>query len=141
MIQESEFYHGAAVLHLIADPRCRVVRPHSLGVTANDDALAVLKYSTKKRPPWRFNVTEGEWTTLCSLPESIAMIAVGLICGGDGVCAVTLDELRLLVAEKPGWIAVRRGHHERYAITGSADDLPRKVTAQRWPGILFPPSK
>jgi hypothetical protein len=137
MIQESEYYHGAALLRAVEDVRCRTVDTHPLGVVANGVALAVLKYSTKKRPPWRFNVTPGEWQVIRSAQTSFPTICVALICGGDGVCAVTLDELQQLVGGEPGWICVRRGHHERYSVTGSAADLVRKVTAQRWPDLLF----
>lgn len=138
MIQESEFYHGAAVLRLIGDERCRSVRPHPLGILVNGTSVALLKHSKKKRPPWRFTVTRGELDLIAGLPSPTALASVALICGGDGVCAITAEELHHLVAGSPGWIAVRRGHHERYAVTGAAADLPRKVTAQRWPDLLFP---
>ena len=138
MIQESEFYHGAAVLRLIADERCRNVRPHPLGVLVNGTDVTLLKHSKRKRPPWRFTVTRGEWDEIAALKTPLHLRGVALICGGDGVCAITGEELHHLVGGRPGWIAVRRGHHERYAVTGAIADLERKITAQRWPDLLFP---
>ena len=136
MIEKQDFRHGAAMLCVLDDPRCREVRKSGVGYAVNGTALAFLKYSTKARSPWRFGFGAEEMRRLGASAES-RRVAIGLICGGDGVCAITLAEAEFLMGGVVGWIAVRRRFHEIYGVSGPAGTLPRKVPRHRWPAIVF----
>lgn len=136
MIDETEFYHGAALARVLNDPRCYAVRRQADVYIVNDARIAFLKYTTKVRSPWRFTATEGDQQSLARA-EARRSITIGLICGGDGICAVTLEEWRSLTACKLGWLSVRRRFNEMYAVSGAAGELPRKISMQRWTDLLL----
>ncbi len=136
MIDKQEYYHGAAMVRVLDDPRCREVRRHDIGYSVNGAALAFLKYSTKARSPWRFTFNAEEIRRLESGRDGTRVV-VGLVCGGDGICSVTWEEATSLLGSRAGWISVQRGFHERYAVAGPAEELARKIPRGRWPGIVF----
>jgi hypothetical protein len=136
MIEKQEFMHGAALVRLLEDARCRNVRRVDLGYEVNGQALVFLKYSTKSHSPWRFGFSAEERRKLAASGETF-LVAIALICGGDGICAVTLAEAESIMGADAGWIAVRRRFHELYGVSGQAGTLPRKVPLHRWPAILF----
>lgn len=137
MIDETDFYHGAALALLLEDGRCRSVRKHASGYVANDNLFACFKYTTKKREPWGFSVTSADLTRFAALRAEYRYVCLGLICGGDGVCAISAPELEELLGGSPGWLSVRRPFHRRYSVSGVKGALDRKVPMQRWPSILF----
>jgi hypothetical protein len=47
MIDKQEFYHDAAVLKLIADPRFRTILPQEGGYVVNGKPFVLIKYSTQ----------------------------------------------------------------------------------------------
>lgn len=136
MIDKQEYYHGAALMRLLDDKRCHEVRRLDVGYGVNGHSLVFLKYSTKGRSPWRFNFSADERRRLAARAEYLR-VTLALICGGDGICAMTLAEAEVLMGRDAGWLAVRRRFHERYGVSGQAGKLPRKVPRHRWPEIVF----
>lgn len=136
MIDETEFYHGAALARLICDPRCPAVRRERDIYVINDAYIAFLKYTTKVRSPWRFTATEGDQHSLARA-EARGPVTIGLVCGGDGICAITLEEWRSLTDRQASWLSVRRRFNEMYAVSGAAGELPRKISMQRWTDLLL----
>src|SRR3954463_8183155 len=136
MIDETEFYHGAALARLIRDPRCRVVRREQDVYVVNDVHIAFLKYTTKVRSPWRFTATDGDQISL-TRAEANGLVTIGLVCGGDGICAITLEEWRSLTERRAAWLSVRRRFNEMYSVSGAASDLPHKISMQRWTDLML----
>lgn len=137
MIDKQEFYWGAAIVRLLEHPQFSAIRKHEYGYVVNSSAFVFLKYSTKARSPWGFSFTADELPRLVSLASQYERIVLGLICGGDGICAVDWKRLNPLLGDKPGWISVRRNFNERYGVSGPAGGLDRKVPLQSWPLLLF----
>lgn len=137
MIDKQEFYWGAAVVRLLEHPRFSAIRKHEYGYLVNSSVFVFLKYSTKARSPWGFSFTNDELPRLVSLASQYERIVLGLICGGDGICAVDWKRLSPLLGDKPGWISVRRNFNERYGVSGPAGGLDRKVPLQGWPLVVF----
>lgn len=137
MIDKQEFYWGAAIVRLLEDSKCTSVQKHEYGYVVNSNVFVFLKYSTKARTPWGFSFSNDEISCLNPISSQYEKTVVGLICGGDGICA--MDRLRLitLLAEKAGWISVRRKFNERYGVSGPAGGLDRKVPLQSWPLLVF----
>jgi hypothetical protein len=137
MLEKQEFYWGAAIVHLLEDPRCVGVAKRENGYVVNATRFIVLKYSTKSRTPWRFSFGADEIKRLVEASSRYESLVIGLVCGGDGVCAITWKQAAEILGKEPGWISVRRNFHERYAVTGSAGELPGKVPLRDWPALLF----
>jgi hypothetical protein len=137
MIDKQDFYHGAAVLKLIEDARCISIQKIGIGYRVNQLALAYVKYTTKTKSPWRFTFGLDELRVLNELATDYEEIVVALVCGGDGICAVTLIELFELVDVDGGWISAKRPFRQQYAVSGSRRDLNRKISVQRWPSLIF----
>jgi len=137
MIEKLEFYHGAAIVRIVEDSRCRSIQKHEMGYVVNGDRLLVLKYTTKAHSPWRFTISPEDRTRVAEVAGAFEACVIGLICGGDGVCGIRWKQLRTLLGDDAGWIALRRVFNGCYAVSGSQGDLGKKVALNQWPGILF----
>jgi len=136
MIEKQEFYHGAALTRLLEDPRCERIRRQDFGYIVNESVFVFVKYSTKGRSPWGF-VFSGEEAR--KLNEISGLVFIGLICGGDGICAVAWGDIKALLGETAGSarIAVRRRFNEQYGVSGPVAELKGKVPVKAWPALVF----
>ena len=138
MLYRNGYYHGAAIVCLLDDDRCRSVRKHGLlGYVVNEDTFVVLKYTTKARTPWGFTFDQEDVDRFLVAGSSYPRWVLGLICGDDGVCALEWSQARQLLADKPGRIAVGRKHNKQYDVWGTAGELKGKIALNRWPALLF----
>lgn len=137
MIEELEFYHGAALVRLIEDPRCEAIRKHGCGYRVNQQRFVAIKYSTKNQSPWRFSFSQEEIDRLQAAMEEFGSCIIALVCGGDGVCALYWSKASNLLGGTPGWISVRRPHGACYGVRGPAGTLKGKIAMKRWPDIIF----
>lgn len=137
MLEKQEFYWGAAIIRLLEDSRCTGLKKEEHGYLVNSKSFVLLKYSTKSRTPWRFIFGEDEFARLTHVSNRNNSIVIGLICGGDGVCAIGWTQALTLLGGKSGWISVRRNFHERYGVAGPTGELDRKISVRDWPAVLF----
>lgn len=138
MLDKSAYYHGAAVIPILEDDRCRSIRKRgSLGYVVNDDAFLFLKYTTKARSPWRFTFDRDDIERCVKMSDEYRQVVFGFVCGGDGVCAIDLNQGRELLGMKAGWIAAARKHNHSYEVWGAEGSLKRKVSLKRWPSLIF----
>lgn len=137
MIDKQEFYHGVAVVRLLEDGRCQKVRGHDFGYIVNDEAFIFPKYSTKSRSPWTFSFSRDEIERVNLLATSFKAIILALICGGDGICAISWRETESILGNNPGWISVRRKFNEQYGVAGPRGTLRKKVSLRQYPSIVF----
>lgn len=136
MIDKQEFYHGAAVLKLIGDARFRTISSHEGGYIVNSKTFALIKYTTRHSSPWRFTVTQDEVAQITSRALSDSSLIV-LVCGGDGICAVTWKNANNLLGGGFGWLSAKRKFNGSYTLSGPLGSLRRKVPVKQWPSILF----
>ena len=137
MIEKLEFYHGAALVRLIEDPRCVTIGKHPYGYRVNRDRIVAIKYSTKAHPPWGFTVSDDDIARFEAAEQEFANCVIAFVCGGDGVCALRWTAVAELLGNAPGWISVKRGFAGCYAVSGQARTLRGKVAMNRWPAIIF----
>jgi len=112
MIEKQDFYWGAALIRVLDHPKCVSLSKNEYGYLVNSTQFIVLKYSTKSRTPWHFTFGGDEIQFLVDACDQFTSVVIGLICGGDGVCAITWKQADSLLNGKPGWISVRRKFHE-----------------------------
>jgi hypothetical protein len=137
MIAKKEFYHGVAIIRLLEDKRYQTVRKDELGYIVNDQVFVFVKYTTRTRTPWIFTFRQDEVEQLNSRATSFRDIVIVLVCGGDGICAVSWCNASHLLGNKAGWISARRKFNEQYAVAGQTGQLPGKVSLSEWPLIVF----
>lgn len=137
MLDKADYYHGAAIIRLLDDNKCYSIKKNGyLGYVVNEKVFVFLKYTTKARSPWRFSFDQEDISRCLKMESEYESIALGLVCAGDGVCALKWEEAKNLLGGNPGWISAKRNHNERYEVAGSSDQLDRKVSVGRWP-VLF----
>lgn len=133
-----EYYHGAAVIRLLENEKCKAVKKRGLlGYVVNESIFVFVKYTTKARTPWGFTFDQEDVYRCCKMAEEYDKLYVALVCGGDGVCALKWREAERLLDGKPGRISAGRRHNESYAVKGSEEKLKGKVSVNRWPRLLF----
>jgi hypothetical protein len=137
MIDKQEFYHGAAILRLLDDQRLTSLRKADGGYVVNGNVYLFVKYTTKQRSPWRYTISDAEVHRLDELLGRYAWMVVIFVNGGDGICAVSVKEMSDILGDQAGWVSVRRGFNEQYAVAGSIRELDRKIPHCRWPQIVF----
>lgn len=141
MLDKSGYYHGAAIIRVLEDCRCRSVRKDGFGYVINEEVAVFLKYSTKVRSPWGFTFDDEDISRCHRMAQEHGRLILGLVCGGDGVCALEWREVTKLLADKPGRIAAGRKHNESYAVWGTAGAIKGKIPVGRWPGLSFQENK
>lgn len=136
-IAKEAFYEGAA-LHLVV----RTCDVTSLRYAApfyilNERLLVLLKYSTKGRSPWGFTFLPDE-QALLRKGSGPNPLVIGLICGADGVVALTYEGYTTIAELRSSAIHVScyRRHREHYEVNGPSGKLDRKVPPSKWPNIL-----
>jgi hypothetical protein len=137
MIEKLEFYHGAALVRVIEDPRCETIAKHGCGYRVNNNRILAIKYSTKAQSPWRFTFSGDDISRFGAVNEEFGECLVALVCGGDGICALSWALAATLLADSPGRIAAKRGFAGCYAVSGPTGELKGKVAMNRWPAIVF----
>jgi hypothetical protein len=134
-IRKQEFYEGAAIHALVCAGSLTDIRYVAPFFALNNRLLAYIKYSTKGRSPWSFTFTTNEQQLLRESSESIV---IALVCGSDGVAAMTVEEFRSTASTRD--VALHLGCHRRhgkhYEVGGPDGILPRKISPSRWRRIL-----
>ena len=87
-IKKQEFYEGAALYVLARAGGITSIRYEAPFFLLNDQLLVLLKYSTKGRSPWGFTFTRDEQVILQKRASQLRVV-IGLVCGADGVVALS----------------------------------------------------
>lgn len=136
-IKKQEFYEGAALHMLLRGVGTKAVRYEPPFFRFNEVIRVYLKYSTRVRSPWGFTFTSEEQMLLHNAEFGRETI-VGLICGADGVAAISLDDYRSIASPRKSAIHVAcyRLHGEYYEVNGPDGPLARKVPPSAWQRLL-----
>lgn len=136
-IRKQDFYEGAALYLLIRSGRITDIRYEPPLFVLNNRLLVHLKYSTKGRSPWGFTFTPDEQSILQSRASKLNLV-IGLICGSDGVAAITFEAYSSIAAPRKSavHIACYRQHGEHYEVNGPDGMLDRKIAPSHWQRIL-----
>ena len=133
MISDFEKYHGAALRDVI------VCAGRSLEITVCDDVGRVnsylldkcialhIKHSAKRIPPWSFTFTDENVEELERLCRPGVALWLALVCGQDGVLAISFDEFRTINptwAKATSFVRVDRDKRTMYRVFGTNGRLP-----------------
>lgn len=136
-IGKQEFYEGAALYQLVKRGKVQRLKYEPPLFTINDELLVCLKYSTKGRSPWAFTFTVDERRLLRTRAKKSRLV-IGLICGSDGIAALSYADYQAIAGRKRSaiHIACYRKHGEHYGVFGPAGELNRKIAPSVWQRIL-----
>lgn len=136
-IKKQEFYEGAALHLLVRQGGLASIRYEKPFFLVNDDLLVYLKYSTKGRSPWAFTFTKDEQVLLHDRAAEVAIV-IGLICGKDGIVALTYEAYQSVAAPRKMavHVACYRKHGEHYGVNGPDGALAGKVAPTNWQKLL-----
>ncbi|MBZ5511197.1 MAG: hypothetical protein LAN70_08490 [Acidobacteriia bacterium] len=137
MIEKTDFYHGAALIRVIEDARCRTIQKTDHGYVVNQSTLIYPKYTTKTHSPWHFTLSTDDVSRLRDALPLFSRAVITFICGGDGICGVPLGELRSVTGSEPSWITLTRKFNGSYAVSGRVGALSHKIARNRWPAVIF----
>ena len=112
---------------------CNTKRPSLF----NDRLSVLLKYSTKVRSPWGFTFAPDEQVMLEQRSPKFRIL-IGLICGSDGVAAISYEAYLSVAAAKSGaiHIACYRKHGEHYEVCGPSGTLKGENSPLDWQTFL-----
>src|SRR6266404_3924964 len=98
-IKKQEFYEGAA-LHLLARTGLVTsIRYDPPLFLLNGKLLILMKYSARGRSPWAFTFTSDE-QELLRKSATQTRTTIALICGADGVAALTYDKFQSIAVPR-----------------------------------------
>jgi hypothetical protein len=136
-IRKQDFYEGAALHALARRGVITSIQYDAPLFRLNDRLLVHLKYSTKVRSPWAFTFTADE-QRLMRAKRVEAGIVIGLICGSDGVAAISYEQYCGVVSDQVSsvHIACYRSYGEHYEVNGPDGKLHGKISPSDWHRIL-----
>lgn len=132
MIAEYERYHGIVLRELIVrapgplliEARGETGRVNSFCV--NGRTCMYIKHSAKRLPPWQFSFNRESLSEIEVQAQGHSSLWLALVCGLDGVLALTADEFRSITAVKDDvarFIRVDRDRNTMYRVYGNAGKL------------------
>jgi hypothetical protein len=136
MIEKQDFYHGAALIQLLDHKSFKKIAKFEPGYLINDQIWILMKYTTKNRSPWRFTFSQDDVLRLRNARKDKSVF-VTLICGGDGVCSLSLEQFNSLLVNSTGWISISRKFRKQYSAAGPDGDLDYKISLRGWPSNIF----
>lgn len=133
-IQKQEFYEGAALHALLRKNPTATVKYDDPYFVINDSIFVYIKYSTATRSPWAFTFTQVEHDMLTSVDESKLPARIGLVCGSNGIVALTLSDYESIVgrAAAPLRVSCARSHRSQYAVWGPDGEVAGKISPSEW---------
>jgi hypothetical protein len=136
-ITKQEFYEGAALHKLARSGQIKSLSYDAPFFSINGSLIVCLKYSTRNRTPWGFTFTADEQMILRNRTKQ-APLVIGLVCGSDGVVAISYESFCQIALLKRRAIHVScyRKHGQHYGVFGPDGELDRKVAPSMWQRVL-----
>lgn len=132
MIAEYERYHGIVVRDVIVKA-AGPLHIEACGVAGRVNSFTLngytglhIKHSAKRLAPWQFTFNSDALSEIDTLVERHPSCWLALVCGLDGVVALTADEFSVLTTAKgevARYIRVDRDRNTMYRVFGNAGRL------------------
>jgi len=136
MLPDYSRYYGSALIHIV-DQYGKPISITKLQVgyqgfyLINDRAPIYIKFSRSRKGPWGFNFHRDHQLQYRLLVEKYKDCITALICGNDGIVALTDFQVRQILdddVEKQESVSVRRKLNHMYSVKGSNGELSQKVS-------------
>lgn len=158
-ITQEELYHGAAVLNLM-EAFGRELPDHyfsikNLGqrnfytITSKRNSLLtkgrelgaglIIKTSSKRRTPWRYNFHKPHQEEMKRLYSNYGQVFILLIAGEDGIACLDYGSLGEVLDEKfeeQEWVSVKRKPGEYYRVAGNDGTREKGLAPNQFPYLI-----
>ncbi|MGE3424959.1 MAG: hypothetical protein AB7N24_23165 [Dehalococcoidia bacterium] len=136
MIREIEAFHGYALARLVRSfpGSVEIGRYPAAGGSAyaiNNQVGLLVKYSSKRLPPWIFTFTPDHLKDLAVLDAAMKQVVIALVCHKDGIVGLSLDEVTFLIGsevERQVAISTKRRRRELYRVWGPMSEMDKKIS-------------
>lgn len=135
MVPEYKLYHGAVLAELIDIADCDI----TIGEMKEDGRLSSytlnnsiglhVKHSTARLAPWQFTITKANLSEWAKLTETFRQVYIVLVCHLDGIVALSISEIAIVIeagVSQQAWVRVDRSRGQWYKVSGSGGNLPYK---------------
>lgn len=136
-----DLLHGAALLQLARENHPLTVERKGATYVIDDGKLSAYLKITTKQGKAQFTFSPENIEELKEAQRQSPTFYLGLISPGDGVCALTWEELTEIIAIESGrgkTLLVKRMHRSRFRVTGSDSDKELIIPGNRWSPYLIP---
>ncbi len=145
MINEFEFFHGAALVKLLHknDKNLKIATfdsPGNASYVVNERAGLFIKHSRKRMSPWRFTFKREHQDEIQALKDSFGEVFLLLVCNNDGVVALSYEELKFILNEfhkDYEWVSIERNRRQEYGVKGSDGKLRWKIAKNEFPDKII----
>jgi len=135
---EFEFYHGMVLRRLLVDSqRPLTIVPFDFSgrvdsFKINECVVVYMKHSTARLPPWPFTFNNDALREIIELRRRVEHVFIVLICGDEGMVALSLQDFISISETRPGGavpIRVTRNRNEMFAVSGNLGELERRKSS------------
>ena len=129
MTYEFERYYGTVFTSLfeeVSDVRIKKISDNDSAYILNDSLGLYIKHATARISPWSYSFRTNDFAVIDQLGIDTKEIAFGLVCGFQGVCLISSDDLRVaggVFQGDPLRVTVRTMRGGSWKVSGTAGDL------------------
>jgi hypothetical protein len=126
---EFERYYATVFTSLfeeVSDVRIKKISDNDSAYILNDSLGLYIKHSTARISPWSYSFRTNDFAVIDQMGIDTREIAFGLVCGFQGVCLISSDDLRVaggFFQGDPLRVTVRTMRGGSWKVSGTAGDL------------------
>jgi hypothetical protein len=142
-VQDQDVFHGIALTQLVEHPSFKALNKASKRYghyLLNMDRRLFVKYRNSNGLAWQFAFSQAELDAIRKDRRQPGSTFVVLVCGGSTVCAISENDLDVLLVPRafgPQSIRVEAPAGRSMIVSGSGGQLPYKVQHNSYPSKLF----
>lgn len=142
-IQLQDLYHGAVLTQIAEHTSFKALNKvdsqygHYL---INHDTRLFVKYLSKEISPWHFRFSYNELQSIQSDLETSARVFLCLVCGGETICALNIQEFSNLIdvtLNESQFVIVEVPPGGSMHVKGSVGQLQKTLPHNSFPNKLF----
>lgn len=99
----------------------------------------LIKYSKKRRSPWRYTFTRNHQTEIDILQEAVHEVFVALVNKDDGIVCLSYSMVKEILDdnhEDTEWVSVQSKLGSQYTVQGKDGSLSKKISRKDFPRIF-----
>ena len=129
MTYEFERYYGTVFTSLfeeVSDVRIKKISDNDSAYILNNSLGLYIKHATARISPWSYSFRTNDFAVIDQMGIDTKEIAFGLVCGFQGVCLISSDDLRVaggVFQGDPLRVTVRTMRGGSWKVSGTAGDL------------------
>jgi hypothetical protein len=126
---EFERYYGTVFTSLfeeVSDVRIKKISDNDSAYILNNSLGLYIKHATARISPWSYSFRTNDFAVIDQMGIDTKEIAFGLVCGFQGVCLISSDDLRVaggVFQGDPLRVTVRTMRGGSWKVSGTAGDL------------------